>query len=161
MAVKKNNPRKDKFLNSLPNDMHISNIADVKGKISFSFKYFDSSQKAGQDFKDWTDEQKNQLLNKLRDYSREDKKYWLNQRVGGGGLKILQVYGAFPRNSDFAYPSHVPENVKWARFRMEGAVRLVGFFVDENAAAKFCLSTDIFYIVFLDKNHRFYKMEDK
>ena len=141
--------------------MHISNIADVKGKISFSFKYFDSSQKAGQDFKDWTDEQKNQLLNKLRDYSREDKKYWLNQRVGGGGLKILQVYGAFPRNSDFAYPSHVPENVKWARFRMEGAVRLVGFFVDENAAAKFCLSTDIFYIVFLDKNHRFYKMEDK
>ena len=56
MAVKKNNPRKDKFLNSLPNDMHVSNIADVKGKISFSFKYFDSSQEAGQDFKDWTDE---------------------------------------------------------------------------------------------------------
>ena len=161
MAVKKNNPRKDKFLCCLEKTMPISNIADVKGKISFSFKYFDASQEAGQDFKDWTDEQKNQLLNKLRDYSREDKKYWLNQRIGGGGLKILEIYGNFPRNSDFTCPYHVPENVKWARFRMEGAVRLVGFFVDENEAAKFCLSTDIFYIVFLDKNHCFYKMEIK
>lgn len=159
MVAKKTNPRKDKFLESLPKDVSIADISDVKGKLSFSFRYFDASQKAGQDFKDWTGEQKNQLLNKLRDYSREDKKYWLNQRVGGGGLKILEIYGAFPRNSDFIYPVHVPDNVKWARFRMESAVRLVGFFIDEADAKSKGLSTDIFFVVFLDKDHRFYKME--
>lgn len=161
MVAKKTNPRKDKFLDSLPKDELVSDISDVKGKLSFNFKYFDASQEAGQDFKNWTDEQKNQLFNKLRDYSREDKKYWLSQRVGGGSLKILAIYGAFPRNSDFTHPAHVPDNVKWARFRMESAVRLVGFFVNEDDAKSKSLSTDIFYIVFLDKNHRFYKMETK
>lgn len=161
LVAKKTNPRKDKLLESLPKDESVSDISDAKGKLSFSLKYFDASQKAGQDFKDWTDEQKNQLLNKLRDYSREDKKYWLNQRVGGGGLKILEIYGTFPRNSDFTHPGHVPENVKRARFRMEGEVRLIGFFIDKADAKSKGLSTDIFYIVFLDKNHRFYKMETK
>ena len=84
-----------------------------------------------------------------------------NQRVGSGGLKVLEIYGAFPCNSDFVHPVHVPDDVRWARFRMESAVRLVGFFVDEDSARLKGLSTDIFYIVFLDKNHCFYKMESK
>ena len=159
MVLKKNNPRKKHFLSNLPKqDIH-SDIAGVKGKLSFSFKYFDGHQSAGQDFKDWDDKQKQELLEKLRDYSRENRKYWLNQRIGSGGLKLLEIYGQFPRNSDFKYPQHVPEDVRWARFRMESAMRLVGFFVNEDNAEKFCLSTDIFYIVFLDKDHRFYKME--
>lgn len=139
----------------------VPDILDVKGKLSFSFKYFDGSQAAGQDFKDWTDKQKQELLEKLRDYSRENKKYWQNQRVGGGGLHILEIYGNFPRNTDFTYPKHVPDGVKWARFRMESAMRLVGFFVSEESAREYGLSTDVFYIVFLDKDHRFYKMEKK
>lgn len=161
MSPKKNNFRKENFLTSLPKYENIPDIADVKGKLAFSFKYFDASQSAGQDFKDWTDEQKNQLLNKLRDYSREDRNYWRNQRVGAGGLKLLEIYGDFPRNTEFAYPVHVPSKVKWARFRMENKMRLVGFFVDEEDAKQKLLSTDIFYIVFLDKNHKFYKMEVK
>lgn len=161
MTPKKNNPRKECFLSNLPkHDIH-SDIADVKGKLSFSFKYFDGNQEAGQDFKDWSDKQKQELLEKLRDYTREEKKYWLNQRVGGGGLKILEIYGEFPRNTDFKYPKHVPNGVRWARFRMESAMRLVGFFVSEDSAENQSLSTDVFYIVFLDKDHRFYKMESK
>ncbi len=136
----------------------ISDILEVKGKLSFSFKYFDGSQAAGQDFKDWSCEQKTKLLEKLRDYSRESKQYWCNQRVGSGGLKILAIYGEFPRNSDFTKPLHVPDNVKWSRFRLESAVRLIGFFIDEEEAASKGLSTDIFYVVFLDKDHRFYKV---
>ncbi len=42
---------------------------------------------------------------------------------------------------------------------MESAMRLVGFFVPEDAVTELKLSSDIFYIVFLDKDHRFYKME--
>lgn len=159
MAPKKTNPRKERFLSNLPAQKFVSEISDVKGKLSFSFKYFDGSQEAGQDFKDWNDKQKQELLEKLRDYSRESKLFWLNQRVGGGGLKVLEIYGDFPKNSDFYYPKHVPEKVRWARFRMESAMRLVGFFVPEDAVEELKLSPDIFYIVFLDKDHRFYKME--
>ena len=161
MAQKKTNPRKEHFLSNLPAQDFVSEISDVKGKLSFSFKYFDASQEAGQDFKDWNDKQKQELLEKLRDYSRESKQYWLNQRVGGGGMKILAVYGDFPANTDFEYPKHVPEKVQWARFRMESAMRLVGFFVPEDAVKELQLSSDIFYVVFLDKDHRFYKMENK
>jgi hypothetical protein len=159
LAPKKTNPRKERFLSNLPAQKFVSEISDVKGKLSFSFKYFDGSQEAGQDFKDWNDKQKQELLEKLRDYSRESKLFWLNQRVGGGGLKVLEIYGDFPKNSDFYYPKHVPEKVRWARFRMESAMRLVGFFVPEDAVEELKLSPDIFYIVFLDKDHRFYKME--
>lgn len=161
MAPKKTNPRKERFLSNLPSQDLVSEISDVKGKLSFSFKYFDGSQEAGQDFKDWNDKQKQELLEKLRDYSRESKQYWLNQRVGGGGLKVLEIYGAFPRNTDFEYPRHVPSGVRWSRFRMESAMRLVGFFIDEEQSKEVNLSTDIFYIVFLDREHRFYKMEKK
>ena len=161
MAPKKTNPRKERFLSNLPVQEFFSEISDVKGKLSFSLKYFDDSQEAGQDFKDWNDKQKQELLEKLRDYSRESKLFWLNQRVGSGGLKVLEIYGTFPRNSDFEYPKHVSEKVRWARFRMESAMRLVGFFIDEEQSIEVNLSTDIFYIVFLDREHRFYKMEKK
>ena len=160
MAPKKTNPRKERFLSNLPSQEFVSEISDVKGKLSFSLKYFDGSQKAGQDFKDWNDKQKQELLEKLRDYSRESKLFWLNQRVGGGGLKVLEIYGTFPKNSDFEYPKHVPEKERRARLRMESAMRLVGFFVPEDVVEELKLSSDIFYIVFLDKDHRFYKMEN-
>lgn len=159
MPPKKSNPKKEKFLSSLPQQDFISDIADVKGKLSFNLKYFDSNQEAGQDFKDWNDKQKQELLEKLRDYSRESKTYWLNQRIGSGGLKVLEIYGDFPRNTDFEYPRHVPNDVRWARFRMESSMRLVGFFVSEESAKSKQLSVDVFYVVFLDKDHRFYKME--
>lgn len=161
MAEKKHNSRKDRFLQSLPKDEFVCDIADARGKLSFSLKYFDGSQKAGQDFKDWNDNEKTKLLDKLKEYSKENKQYWLNQRTGSGGLKVLEIYGTFPINFDFSKPIHVPDNVKWARFRLESKVRLIGFFIDETEAREKQLSTDIFYVVFLDKNHRFYLLENE
>ena len=161
MAEKRQNPRKDRFLQSLPKDEFVCDIADAREKLSFSFKYFDGSQKAGQDFKDWNNDEKTDLLNKLKEYSKESKHYWLGERVGSGGLTILEIYGIFPINSDFSKPIHVPDNVKWARFRLESKVRLIGFFIDETEAREKQLSTDIFYVVFLDKNHRFYLTENE
>ena len=100
-------------------------------------------------------------MEKLKEYSKESKVYCLNQRIGSGGLKVLAIYENFPRNSDFVKPAFVPENVKWSWFRMENMVRLVGFFVSEEDVKKKNLSSDIFYVVFLDKDHRFYKTEAK
>ena len=145
MAEKKHNPRKDRFLQSLPKDEFVCDIAEARGKLSFSLKYFDGNQQAGQDFKDWNDNEKTKLLNKLKEYSKESKQYWLNQRTGSGGLKVLEIYGTFPRNSDFTHP--------------RSKVHLIGFFIDETEAREKQLSTDIFYVVFLDKNHWFYLTE--
>lgn len=114
MALKKSNSRKNRFLDNLPQVEIIFDIMEVKGKLSFSFQYFDGSQEAGQDFKDWTNEQKDKLLEKLKEYSKESKVYWLNQRTGSGGLKVLAIYENFLRNSDFVKPAFVPENVKWS-----------------------------------------------
>ena len=44
---------------------------------------------------------------------------------------------------------------------MENMVRLVGFFVSEEDVKEKNLSSDIFYVVFLDIDHRFYKTEAK
>ena len=64
-------------------------------------------------------------------------------------------------NTDFKWPSFVPkEGIKWARFRLDQKVRIVGFFVDEKTAKVYSLSTDTIYLVFLDREHKFYKMED-
>ena len=48
MAEKKHNPRKDRFLQSLPKDEFVCDIAEARGKLSFSLKYFDGSQQGGQ-----------------------------------------------------------------------------------------------------------------
>lgn len=139
-----------------------SRIEDVIGKLTFSFKYFDGSQEAGQDFKDWDHKQLYELLDKLKEYSKQTQLYWHNQRCGKGSLNVLEYYDFFPENTDFSYPKHVPDNVRWSRFRMESAMRLIGFFIyPEQARENPKLSEDTFYIVFLDKDHRFYKKESK
>ncbi len=161
MAEKKHNLRKERFIEFLSKTECFCDIADARGKLSFSLKYFDGSQKAGQDFKDWNDNEKTKLLDKLKEYSKGSKQYWLNQRVGSGSLKVLEIYGAFPRNSDFSKPIHVPDKGNWGRFRLESKVLLIGFFIDETEAREKQLSTDIFYVVFLDKNHRFYLLENE
>ncbi len=105
------------------------------------------------------------LLNKLKDYTRESLDYWTHQRVGGGGLKVLEEYKDFPRNSDFIHPKHIPHQASWARFRLEQRVRLVGFMIPNEYEGKEVVkygmkySRNIFYVVFLDKDHRFYKTE--
>lgn len=153
------NTNLQQYLQSLPNEEDFSKST---GCITISLKYFDKSQIAGQDFNDWTDKERLDLLNKIEEYTKNTKKYWLNQRCGAGSLKILAIYDNFPLNSDFKWPSFIPkEGVRWARFRLEQKIRIIGFFVDEETSKNFSLSTDTFYLVFLDKNHLFYKMENE
>ena len=126
-----------------------------------SLYYFDGSQEAGQDISQWNKKQQEDLFNKLKELSKNTKKYWLNTRCGSGGLKRLAVYGNFPINTDFKCPKNIPDNVSWARFRMDNMMRIVVFFLNEEESKARCLSSDVFYIVFLDKDHRFYKTEEK
>lgn len=117
-----------------------------KDHITFNFEYFTSGQDAGEDFCEWSYEQLIKLLQKMTEYSKKTKIEWLNEK------NILAVYGDFRTRFAFEQPKTVPkEGVQWARYRMENKMRLIGFFTKE--------SQNIFYIVFLDKAHRFYPVE--
>ena len=53
--------------------------------------------------------------------------------------------------------NYIPQNlvgtaIKWARFRITGARRLIGVFLNNQKDEK---NKNVFYIVFLDKDHKF------
>lgn len=157
------NSRRDKFLADLP-DASFDGEADTLTKRSkFNFSYF-LSDPPGQGFNDWTHSQLVKLLDKLKDYSRESLAYWENQHCGAAG-RVLSIYGGFPSKSAFAHPKAVPSEARWARFRLEQSVRLVGFVVPTSldgrahSVTKKCFCSNTFYVVFLDRDHQFYQTE--
>ena len=157
---KRKNPLKENFLSKFPDILIKDRINNFNENIVFSFQYFDHSQPAGQNFSDWTKEQLEKLLNKLKHYSSDTMAHWRQERIGGG-LSVLEVYGNFPVRSDFIHPRHVPLDIEWARFRLEYDMRLIGFILPNRVTAENNLAKNVFYIVFLDQNHRFYLTEDR
>lgn len=151
-----NNPKKESKLAHFPKESVETTHDTIKGLLSFNFKYLDSSQ--GQKFSDLKKEQVGKLIEKLKWYSSENRAHWENARIGNKSGRVLVIYDEFPKKSDFHHPNHVPAGVKWARFRLEGDMRLIGFMIDKNDAEEFQLNQDIFYIVFLDFYHKFYKV---
>ncbi|MFB5948387.1 hypothetical protein [Klebsiella pasteurii] len=161
--AKFNNGKKGSFLNALP--VISLDSGDIATKSKFNFCYFDGTQAVGQDFCDWSHEELIKLLGKMKHYSASPLEYWRHERTGGGGLKIFEIYGAFPKQSGFTHPKHVPHDVSWARFRMENLVRLIGFVVPrgfksrDDVVLKEPFDANTFYVVFLDRNHQFYLTE--
>ncbi|WP_373033292.1 hypothetical protein [Sulfurovum sp.] len=149
---------KDIITSSLDNDGDT-----LTSRCKFNFSYFDSSQPAGQGFSDWGHNELIKLLEKLVNYSKEPLSYWKNQK--NGKQNILEIYGDFPKNSDFEHPKYIPHQAQWGRFRLEAKVRLIGFVlpstydntVHKVTAKRYDVNT--FYVVFLDKDHMFYKIK--
>jgi len=159
---KKGNKRKESFLNSIPK-ISINNKTDTLAqRCKFNLSYFVNSDSAGQDFKDWEHNELIKLLNKLKDYSNNSLEYWKTQKVGR--YSVLEIYGSFPINSEFKEPTHIPIEAQWARFHLENIPRLIGFIIPESYHDKiqenngYRLDKNTFYIVFLDKHHKFYKI---
>ena len=151
--MSKSNSRKESFLGKF----QVFSVDSISGKflkpLSFNFQFFDNSQSCGQDFKDWTQEQLFRLLDKLKEYSKLTMVELISQ-------KTLVIYGDFPNPSDFTHPRHIPIDVKWGRFRLEGDCRLCGFIVNEVPGInQNTFKPNIFYVVFLDAFHKFYRME--
>jgi hypothetical protein len=159
------NRKKDKFLEEFPRASLDSDADVITAKCKFNFSYF-IKQPAGQAFDEWSHPQLIKLFEKLREYSKESLTYWRGRTIGKSGV-VLSIYGAFPKKSDFSLPSHIPYQAEWGRFRLESAVRLVGFVIPHEydnryhpvTGMKFDCNT--FYVVFLDANHAFYKTEKK
>ncbi len=162
------NKKKSSFLASLaalPSLDDINN--DLTIRCKFNFSYFDSSQDAGQKFSEWTNKQLIDLLGKLKDYTTKPLDYWRNKRSGNSGLKVLAIYGGFPPKSNFVHPKHVPHQVQWGRFRLGSKLRLVGFIIPAELHNTLHKKTgeffdkNIFYVVFLDRDHKFYLTENR
>jgi len=157
------NSRARRYLEQLPVTSLDGEEDTLSARCKFNFSYFDI-QEASQSFEDWNHDQLVKLLNKLKEYSKESLQHWKNTSLGKSGA-VLSIYGLFPKKTDFVVPKHVPHQAEWGRFRLEQAVRLVGFVLPNEYQGKvhmrtgqpFCCNT--FYVVYLDKKHLFYKTE--
>jgi hypothetical protein len=155
--------RKDSFLAGIATTSIHGVDDELTKKCKFNFAYF-HSHASGQSFDEWNHTQLSKLLNKLAEYCKFPLQHWEKQKVGSSG-NILAIYGKFPKKSAFEHPKHVPHEAQWARFRLESAVRLVGFVLPhecsdrEHPTTKCRFDINTFYVVFLDAHHQFYKTE--
>lgn len=156
------NSKKQLFVDRFPEASIESENDLITERCKFNLSYF-CVQEAGQDFDGWNKEQLVELLQKFKNYTKSSLNYWKNQTTNGGG-NVFEVYGRFPSNTDFIHPKHVPIEAEWARFRLEGRVRLIGFVVPDcyhgksHSKTKLIFDCNTFYVVFLDADHRFYKL---
>ena len=106
-----------------------------------SFQYLDCTQKYASGFKDW---QKFGLLSKALEVLQGYCCGPLLTQVDGSKFTI---YGDFPEKNRtyFQHPKHVPEDASWGRIHITGVAILAGHIVG-----------DTFYVVFLDKSHKFF-----
>jgi hypothetical protein len=110
-------------------------------EISFSFRDFDHTQ--GQTFFLWEKESLlGKMLDKLKEYSKKS--------IPEARKANFTVYGSFPANSAFKHPKYITDDAVWASMHIQGKECIAGHLVG-----------NIFYIVFLDKEHQFWPTEKK
>ena len=159
--AKKGNNKKASFLASIPKISLNASDNDLAQRCKFNFSYFVNDDESGQDFQEWTHEELIKLLDKLKEYSKFPLNHWKTQYVGK--YPVFVNYGsAFPTNTDFKEPKHIPMEVEWCRIHLENKPRLIGFIVPDSyhdvvqESSSFRFDKNTFYVVFLDKEHKFY-----
>lgn len=125
-------------------DQNLSNKrTSTKNKDNFkvSFQYLDTSQKFGSSFKDWQScGLLSLMMEKIAGYCQKP----LIEQCDGD---TFTIYGDFPPYGYTLYkcPKNVPEDANWARMHINGSAIVIGHIVENT-----------FYVVFLDKTHKFY-----
>lgn len=110
--------------------------------LVFSFKDFDINQ--GQCFTDWHN---CNLLVDLLERVKNLSTMTLNEAQG----KRFKIYGSFPKVcTEFTHPPFVTEDALWACFHIKGKECVAGH-----------VHKNVFYVVFLDKDHKFWPCELK
>ena len=103
---------------------HIVETTNIASFVKFNFDFLDVNQTdAGFDRLDSLDDKNRlMLLEKIKEFSGASRFDWESNRR-------LVIYENIPRGSKAKHPKHVPSDVCWARFRLEGGFRLIGFFI--------------------------------
>mgnify|MGYP000884453818 CR=1 FL=1 len=122
-------------------------VREEAPKLLLSFKDFDSTQvPPGQTFKDW---EECGLLSALMETMVAVGEWNIQEALD---REYLKIYNKWPQGkTDFKEPPHIAGEVKWGVLRKIGGQkhRVAGYIVD-----------NVFYVVFLDKDHRFYKTKN-
>lgn len=143
MSKKRFNPREKKSFKRELKDL--KDHPKKRGRnIVFSFRDFDRSQ--GQDFYQWQDEK---LLALALDKLSQLSQFTIQEAQQRQLLKIY-TKTEFPPKSGFKYPKYLNEGVLWASFHVQGKECIIGHIEEE-----------VFFIVFLDKDHEFWITEKK
>lgn len=162
MKKKYSNSKKISFLDSIPTVSLDDDKNTITLRCKFNFSYF-TIDEASQDFKEWSQNELSKLLDKLKEYSKFSLEHWTTQYQGK--FPTFVKYDSYPTNTDFTKPKHIPHQAIWSRFHLENKVRLIGFVIPDEYDDKLHhqtnkrFDTNTFYVVFLDKEHRFYKVE--
>jgi len=143
--------RSDKFKEKKVSTAYKRNLKGIQTKegkkeslIVLSFKDFDRNQ--GQSFEDW---EHDDLLALAVNRLREVCQLTVGQATAQQIIKPYTKVG-FPQESNFIYPKHILPDVIWCTMHIQGKECVIGYFDD-----------NIFYIVFLDKNHEFWITKKK
>jgi len=114
--------------------------------ITFSFKDLDVNQNQKETFEIWESENLLlKLLNKIKDVSKQT----VDEAKSS---KVLNHYGSFPPSHKTKYkvPAYLSEELQWCSLHIQGKEVLAGHMYE-----------NVFYIVFLDKDHHFWISEKK
>jgi hypothetical protein len=122
----------------------------VRSLLTFSFKDLDQSQPtvSPQTIQSWmNDRMLAPLIERLRDLSKLTRDEALKQQQ-------IKIYGNFPPvgKTMYKHPSHVEDNVAWSVIKAIGGQKgtVAGYVIEST-----------FYIVFFDKDHKFWISEKK
>lgn len=113
--------------------------------VSFSFKDLNTNQHLKEDFNDWNNEKLLvKLLTKIKEIS--------NQKMSEATQQTITIYGSFPppHKTEYQVPSYLNEQIQWGTIHIQGKEVIAGYMIE-----------NIFYIVFLDKKHKFWISEKK
>lgn len=130
--------------NPLKNIKKTSIKEEDQNHFVISFKHLDKNQ--GQTFHEWErDGILAQALNTLSNYCHDTLQ---NQCF----TENFKSYGNFPpsNKTEYYFPQHVPLDAEWAAMHVNGRQCLAGH-----------IFRNVFYVVFLDKNHKFWISDKK
>lgn len=156
------NSRKESALSSLEPLKFDTEHESITQRCKFNFHYLNFTPPAA-DFK--TGKLKD-LMERLKCFSEKSLEYWSREKVDGTGT-YLTYYASFPdpEKMDYQYPKNVPAEARWARFRITGRFRLIGFTIPEtlhgqpHTVAGYTFDKNTFYCVFIDPEHKFWLMK--
>ncbi|WP_058976147.1 hypothetical protein [Pseudomonas syringae] len=159
------NKRKDAFIAKVSVAKIEGGIADsnIHKLMNFNLNFFNRDQPHTSDFDKLEGGELLKLVNKLVNFSDKSLIGWSYETAGGHNLFVN--YRTFPSPSGFRHPACVPHDVEWCRFRIGSKLRLIGFVIPNSFHGVmkdgFCYDKNTFYVVFIDKEHKFYMTEER
>lgn len=124
-------------------------LLETESLIRFNFKYYCHGDGSGQSFDDW---QKDKILADLNEKLHHFSSSTITELRNNGSLSVYEI---FPEDSVFNEPAAFRDlKVQWVKLRVTGRRRLIGVMMPDMPG-----SEDVFYVVFLDKEHQFYPMD--